>query len=81
MTDAEIKADRAMSYGSPQQSFGRIAKLWDAYLGGREIEPKDVANMMVLLKVSRTVRATGDALKDSYQDMRVYSELAEELDV
>lgn len=78
MTDEEIKQDRAKSYGSPHASFGRIAKLWGIYLGV-DIKPHEVATMMALLKISRTKTAKGDTLTDSYQDCRIYMELAEEL--
>ena len=79
-TDDEIKQDRANSYGSPQASFGRISRLWSVYLG-KNIQPKEVAVMMTLLKISRITTAKGDALVDSYQDSRIYLELAEELDL
>lgn len=46
--------DRQDTHGSPEDSFGDIANLWTAYLGtGQEIDPVDVANMMVLLKIAR----------------------------
>jgi len=78
LTDEEIKLDRGKSYGSPESSFGRIAKLWSTYLD-HKVEPHQVAVMMTLLKISRSTTATGDALIDTYQDSRVYMELAEEL--
>lgn len=78
MTDKQIKEDRAKSYGSPSESFGRIAELWSSYLG-YYIVAEEVAVMMSLLKISRMVTAKGDTLKDSYQDARIYLELAEEI--
>ena len=76
--DKQIKEDRAKSYGSVSESFGRISKLWSAYLG-HDIKPHEVAIMMTLLKISRTTTAKGETLVDSYQDGRIYLELAEEL--
>lgn len=39
-------------YGSPAESFARIAALWSAYLG-HPVSRKDVAVCMVLLKLAR----------------------------
>ena len=50
--EALVKGDRQKDYGSPDVSFGRIAKLWSAHLG-TEVTKRDVALMMILLKVSR----------------------------
>lgn len=79
MTDKEIKEDRAKSYGDTKSSFSRIASLWSTYLN-TTIQPQDVAIMMTLLKISRIITAKNATLKDSYQDARIYLELAEELD-
>jgi len=78
MNDEEILKERAKSYGTPKSSFTRIARLWSIYLD-HNIQPYQVANMMSLLKISRTITAKGDTLIDSYQDGRNYLTLAEEL--
>ncbi len=78
MTKEQIKLDRGQSYGTPESSFGRIAKLWSAYLD-YQIEPHQIAIMMSLLKISRMVTATGEPLNDTYADSIIYIELAEEL--
>ena len=57
------------------ESFTRIAQLWSAYLG-HPVNMLDVANMMVLLKVSRTRRKYH---RDSYTDICGYAALAEKL--
>lgn len=44
--------ERAEMYGSPEDSFERIGKMWAAYRG-EEYTPKDVAIMMILMKVAR----------------------------
>jgi len=50
--EALINGDREKDYGTPQESFGCIAKMWTAYLGN-PVTASDVCNMMVLLKVAR----------------------------
>ena len=47
-----VSGDRDLQYGSPEESFSRIAKYWSDYLD-KDISPKDVAIMMVLFKVAR----------------------------
>ena len=47
-----VLQDRNASYGSPENNFSRVAKLWTAYFD-REFEPHDVAVMLALLKVAR----------------------------
>ena len=47
-----VNGDRRKDYGDAVESFGRIAGLWTAYLGVH-VTPKDVGNMMILLKTSR----------------------------
>ncbi len=44
--------ERAEMYGSPEDSFERIGKMWAAYRG-EEYTPKDVAIMMILMKAAR----------------------------
>lgn len=75
MQEAErlINGDRQSTYGDPSASFNRIADLWTAYLN-TSVTPLDVANLMVLLKVSRT---KGTFHRDSYVDIGGYAGLAE----
>lgn len=40
------------NYDTPERSFSRIAHLWTWWLG-REVDERDVAAMMMLLKMSR----------------------------
>ena len=47
-----INAERQDDYGTPAQSFARVAALWSAYLG-HEATAKDVAICMALLKFGR----------------------------
>lgn len=72
-----IKGQRQDDYGTPERSFERIARLWDAYLadklGDNTLDAHDVGIMMVLLKVARTMHSTK---LDNYIDMAGYAALA-----
>lgn len=73
-----VNGPRQDTYGSPHESFQQIADLWDAYLKRRAegpIGPQDVANMMILMKVSRS--ATGGKHHDSTVDIIGYAALKE----
>ena len=53
-----VCGDREQDYGSPENNFDTIAKLWTTYLKSCEhvhgdITSEDVAVMMILLKISR----------------------------
>jgi hypothetical protein len=50
--EALVKGERQNDYGDPDVSFNRIAKLWSAHLGVN-VTKRDVALMMILMKVSR----------------------------
>jgi hypothetical protein len=71
-----IRGDRASSYGDAKASFERIAALWTTYKGV-EITAKDVASMMILLKVSRGVTS---AKRDNWLDIIGYAALGSELE-
>lgn len=79
----EIILDTAKSivtgerYGTPEQNFHTIAKMWSTYLGV-QIEPKDVCAMMILLKVARI--ASGHGKEDNWVDVVGYSCLGGELE-
>lgn len=49
---ALIDGQRKDEYGDVNESFNRIAGLWSAYLG-HPLTAYDVADMMILLKLSR----------------------------
>ena len=72
-----IWGDRQEDYGDASQSFGRIAKFWTAYLGA-PVNSQDVANMMILMKVSRLVTSPGK--KDSYIDIAGYAALGADIE-
>ena len=72
--DAIINGERQKDYGPPAESFGRIARLWSDYLD-QELTALDVANLMILLKISRA--KTGGFHRDSYRDIAGYAGCAE----
>jgi hypothetical protein len=55
----EVIFQRQGSYDAPENNFRRIVKLWNAYLDGKAkplpLDEKDVAMMMVLMKIGREV--------------------------
>lgn len=52
-----VCGEREQDYGTPEDSFALIGKLWAAYMGV-PFTPKDVAMLMALLKVAR-IKAGG----------------------
>lgn len=71
-----IHGQRNKDYGHPRENFKNIADLWAAYLGW-EINPMDVALMMVLMKVARL--ETGNYHRDSVTDIAGYAGTIERL--
>ena len=70
-----VCGEREQDYGTPEDSFSLIAKLWTAYTGV-SFSTKDVAMMMALLKVARIKR--GDKA-DSFVDLAGYAACAGEI--
>lgn len=62
---------RPEAHGNPEDSFETIASMWTAYLGA-QVTASDVANLMVLLKVSRN--AEGQYQEDNWVDIAGYAE-------
>lgn len=77
-----ICTDRNNTYGgSPENSFGVIANMWNTYLKGKlrpeeELDSEDVGLMMVLMKISRC--KTGNYHEDNYVDIAGYAACAME---
>lgn len=65
-----VCGQRQEDYGTPEDSFKRIAALWTAYLGVK-ISPLDVAMLMALLKLAR-IRGNRATL-DSFVDLAGYA--------
>lgn len=79
-----VSHDRQADHGAPEDTFGLIARLWNAYLDGdgspREhgnIDSSDVAMMLALLKVAR--QRANPAHADNYIDLAGYAACAGEL--
>ena len=76
----KIYKERSTSYGTPEDNFNRVASLWQSYLNGKEqgeITALDVAHMMILFKIGRTM---GGANKvDNYVDIAGYAVCAAEI--
>lgn len=72
----ELVAERGGIYGHPYDNFNNIATLWTDYIvmsHGSEIRltREDVAKMMILLKIARSVNQTQDA--DTIDDIGGYA--------
>ena len=65
-----INGQRELDYGSPEDNFSLIAKLWSAYLG-ETISAVDVSMMMCLLKIARIKNGGGTG--DSFGSGRICS--------
>jgi hypothetical protein len=76
-----VAGPRNTTHGDKVASFRVIANLWNAYLGGRldqgPITARDVAQLMVLLKIARSIQ--GASIRDHYLDQCGYSAIAGEL--
>lgn len=70
-----VCGEREQDYGTQEDSFALIGKLWTAYMGVL-FTPKDVAIMMALLKVAR-IKAGDKA--DSFVDLAGYAACAGEI--
>ena len=79
--DKCVNGDREGSYGSPEDNFARIAKMWNAYLGNtyprKDLKPSDVAAMLALLKIARI--GSGNYKDDNWIDLAGYAACGGEL--
>ncbi|WP_435075929.1 DUF6378 domain-containing protein [Halococcus sp. AFM35] len=73
----ETVGGRDGSHGEPEDNFGRIATMWSAYLGDRDVKPHEVADMMVALKLCRI--ASGHPDHDHHVDICGYGTLGAHL--
>ena len=73
--DALVNGDRQADYGTPQENFARIAKIWSVILG-HPVRPDQVALCMAGLKLARLANGPH---RDSFVDGCGYLALAAEL--
>lgn len=87
LRDAEkcVVGDREQDYGSPENSFAVIGKLWGIYLeekclhdGHITILPEDTAALMCLFKTARV--ATGHGKADNWVDLAGYAACGGEIE-
>ena len=87
LRDAEkcVVGDREQDYGSPENSFAVIGKLWGIYLeekclrdGRITILPEDTAALMCLFKTARV--ATGHGKADNWVDLAGYAACGGEIE-
>lgn len=71
-----VTGQREQDYGTPENNFTAIARLWSAYCAS-PFTAEDVAIMMCLFKIGRMV--TGAGTDDSYIDLAGYAACAGEL--
>jgi hypothetical protein len=77
-----INGERQDSYGNPEDSFGLIAGYWSEYLNSKfpssdgfiDIDPREVAEMMILFKVARM--SGQKPTIDTYADCAGYAGIA-----
>jgi hypothetical protein len=76
-----ILEERGKAYGGEEDSFRRIASLWNGYLEAIEYHsllPEDVARMMQLLKMARRL-VLDKPTQDSFDDGHGYLKCEERL--
>lgn len=70
-----VNGDRQQDYGTPEDSFSKIADLWSAWMSDDELAIEfsavDVAIMLALLKIARI--STGHAKDDNWVDLAGYA--------
>lgn len=80
--NAIIYGDREKTYGHPSKNLKTIAVMWNAYLNAKkdeeEINAKDVAALMMLVKVARF--ANDPSHRDNLVDICGYAALVERCD-
>ena len=71
-----VNGEREQTYGSPEDSFERIARLWSTYLQ-QPVNGLDVAKMMILFKLARTGE---HEYLDNWVDIAGYAACAGEIE-
>ena len=77
-----VLGGREQDYGTPENNFRTVANMWSDYLSAKkepmDIEPKDVAAMLALLKIARI--STGKIKEDNWVDLAGYAACGGELE-
>lgn len=73
-----VNGDRENDYGTPERNFETIARLWNGYLGEDRFDAKDVAAMLILLKVARI--KSGKKKNDNWIDIAGYAACGGEIE-
>ena len=75
-----VSGERNQTHGEKERSFSVIASLWNAYIDGKRepgpLSARDVAQMMVLQKMARSIQ--GEPIEDHFADQCGYSAIAGE---
>ena len=80
LSEAErcVCGKREQDYGTPEDSFDMIGKLWTVYLDyATKIDAHDVAAMMALLKIARIAKSPDHM--DSWVDLAGYASCGGEI--
>ena len=71
---AKTLKERGGTYGEYENSLGDVGLYWQVFLDLEDLRPRDVAMMMILLKVARAKKSPNHA--DNYIDICGYAALA-----
>ena len=71
-----VSGERQEMYGAPEESFDQIAQCWSALLS-HKVSTKDVALMMVMLKI---IREKNKPKRDNLVDIAGYARCAERIE-
>ena len=84
-----VCGDREQDYGRPENNFETVAVLWSTYIRAarpeskdwafNELDAKDVAAMLALLKIARI--ASGNAKADNWVDLAGYAACGGEIEM
>lgn len=73
-----VCGEREQDYGTPENNFGVIADLWSDYLQ-TQIDRRDVAAMMILLKIARIANSYCGGTGDTWVDIAGYAACGAEI--
>lgn len=73
-----VCGEREQDYGTPENNFGVIADFWSDYLQ-TQIDGRDVAAMMILLKVARVATSPCGGTDDTWVDIAGYAACGAEI--